>query len=86
VRRHVSQSAEVLDATRTVGAKSIVDLLSATSCESAPEKPRTLAMVLAQEVKAMCAFDRYEKRALSRRKFVMRTRCCTHGNARGSRY
>ena len=37
-----------------------------------PEKPRTLATVLAQEVKAMCAFDRYEKRALSRRKFAIR--------------
>jgi len=37
-----------------------------------PEKPRTLAIVLAQEVKAMCAFDRYETRALSRRKFAIR--------------
>ena len=37
-----------------------------------PETPRTLAMVLTQEVKAMCAFDRNEKRELPRRKFAIR--------------
>jgi hypothetical protein len=34
--------------------------------------PRPLATVLAQEVKMLCAIDRYEKRALSRRKFAIR--------------
>jgi hypothetical protein len=37
-----------------------------------PHAPRTLPTVLAQEVKRLCAFDRYEKRALSRRKFAIR--------------
>ena len=48
--------------------RAMLNLLTADS----PEKPRTLAMVLAQEIKTMCAFDRYEKRALSRRKFAIR--------------
>src|SRR5262249_43643170 len=38
----------------------------------APHLPRPLAMVLAQEVKRLGALDRYEKRALSRRKFAIR--------------
>jgi hypothetical protein len=37
-----------------------------------PDLPRSLAVVLAQQVKALCAFDRYEKRALSRRKSAIR--------------
>jgi hypothetical protein len=37
-----------------------------------PHEPRTLPTVLSQEVKRLCAFDRYEKRALSRRKFAIR--------------
>ena len=36
--------------------RAMLNLLMADS----PHEPRTLAMVLAQEVKAMCAFDRYE--------------------------
>ena len=37
-----------------------------------PHLPRPLAAVLAQEVKALSALDRYEQRALSRRKFAIR--------------
>jgi hypothetical protein len=37
-----------------------------------PHLPRPIATVLAQEVKALGALDRYEKRALSRRKFAIR--------------
>lgn len=37
-----------------------------------PHLPRPLATVLAQEVKTLGAFDRYERRALSRRKFAIR--------------
>jgi hypothetical protein len=37
-----------------------------------PHLPRPLATVLAQEIKTLGAFDRYEKRALSRRKFAIR--------------
>lgn len=37
-----------------------------------PHLPRPLATVLAQEVKTLGALDRYENRALSRRKFAVR--------------
>jgi len=37
-----------------------------------PALPRSLATVLAQEVKTLYALDRYEKRALSRREFAIR--------------
>ena len=37
-----------------------------------PHLPRSLAAVLGQEVKALSAIDRYEQRALSRRKFAIR--------------
>lgn len=37
-----------------------------------PHLPRPLATVLAQEVKTLGALDRYENRALSRRKFAIR--------------
>jgi len=37
-----------------------------------PHLPRPLATVLAHEVKTLSALDRYEKRALSRRKFAIR--------------
>jgi hypothetical protein len=36
-----------------------------------PHLPRPLATVLAQEVKTLGALDRYEQRALSRRKFAI---------------
>jgi len=48
--------------------RAMLSLLMADS----PHEPRTLPTVLAQEVKRLCAFDRYEKRALSRRKFAIR--------------
>ncbi len=37
-----------------------------------PHLPRPLATVLAQEIKTLGALDRYENRALSRRKFAIR--------------
>jgi hypothetical protein len=48
--------------------RAMLNLLMADS----PHEPRTLATVLTHEVRRLCAFDRYEKRALSRRKFAIR--------------
>jgi hypothetical protein len=39
----------------------------------APEGPQKLAMVLSEEVKQLHRFDRYERRAISRRKFAIRS-------------
>ena len=37
-----------------------------------PEGPQKLALIVAQEVQRLSALDRYERRALSRRKFAIR--------------
>jgi len=37
-----------------------------------PEGPQKFAIILSQEAKQLLAFDRYERRALSRRKFAVR--------------
>jgi enoyl-CoA hydratase/carnithine racemase len=37
-----------------------------------PQGPQKLAVILAQEVRQLSVMDRYERRALSRRKFVIR--------------
>jgi len=39
---------------------------------STPEGPQKLATVLSQAIKQLLAMDRYERRALSRRKFAIR--------------
>jgi hypothetical protein len=39
---------------------------------STPEGPRKFALMLSQEAKTLLAMDRYERRALSRRKFAIR--------------
>jgi hypothetical protein len=39
---------------------------------TAPQGPRKLALILSQEAKQLLAMDRYERRALSRRKFAIR--------------
>jgi hypothetical protein len=46
--------------------------MKASDNTDSPHLPRPLAAVLAQEVKALCALDRYEQRALSRRKSAIR--------------
>jgi hypothetical protein len=37
-----------------------------------PEGPQKFALILAQELQQLSAMDRYERRALSRRKFAIR--------------
>jgi hypothetical protein len=39
---------------------------------STPQGPHKLATILLQEAKKLLAMDRYERRALSRRKFAIR--------------
>jgi hypothetical protein len=39
---------------------------------STPEGPQKLATIVAEEAKRLLAMDRYERRALSRRKFAIR--------------
>jgi hypothetical protein len=39
---------------------------------SVPEGPHKLATILSQEAKQLLTMDRYERRALSRRKFAIR--------------
>jgi hypothetical protein len=45
----------------------VVEFLTST-----PEGPQKLAMIVSQEAKQLLAMDRYERRALSRRKFAIR--------------
>ena len=47
--------------------ESLVNLVTAT-----PQGPHKLALILSQEAKQLLAMDRYERRALSRRKFAIR--------------
>jgi hypothetical protein len=53
-------------------AKSIKSAISNSPLMDSPTQPWTLATVLAQEIKRLGALDRYEKRALSRRKSAIR--------------
>jgi hypothetical protein len=39
---------------------------------STPEGPLKFALILSQEARQLAAMDRYERRALSRRKFAIR--------------
>jgi hypothetical protein len=43
-----------------------------TFVTSTPQGPHQLATILSQEAKQLLAMDRYERRALSRRKFAIR--------------
>jgi hypothetical protein len=47
--------------------KSLVNFVTA-----APQGPHKFALILSQEAKQLPAMDRYERRALSRRKFAIR--------------
>ena len=40
---------------------------------STPQGPHKLALILSREAKQLLAMDRYERRALSRRKLAIRT-------------
>jgi hypothetical protein len=46
-----------------------------------PEEPQKLATILAEEAKQLLAMDRYERRALSRRKFAVRAFDAARGRA-----
>jgi hypothetical protein len=47
-----------------------------------PEGPQKLAVILSQEIQRLSVMDRYERRALSRRKFAIRTFDLAKRNAR----
>ena len=49
---------------------------------STPQGPYKFATILSQETKQLLAMDRYERRALSRRKFAIRA--LDHARHRGS--
>jgi hypothetical protein len=49
-----------------------IALTDLASLLDAPEGPRKLAMILSEEVMQLLAMERYERRALSRRKFAIR--------------
>jgi hypothetical protein len=48
----------------------LTDLVSFLN--TTPEGPRKLAQILSQEVMQLMSMDRYERRALSRRRFAIR--------------
>jgi hypothetical protein len=55
--------------------RKLPDVLAAASMNfvtTVPERPFKFALILSQEAKQLMAMDRYERRALSRRKFAIR--------------
>jgi hypothetical protein len=50
-----------------------------------PEGPQKLATILAEDAKQLLAMDRYERRALSRRKFAVRAFDAARGRAGSAR-
>jgi hypothetical protein len=56
-----------------------------TFVASTPEGPQKLATIVAEEAKRLLAMDRYERRALSRRKFAVRAFDAARGRAASER-
>ena len=66
-RTKVSVLCKLLGHNPDIPAEMVAPFLTAT-----PQGPEKFSLILVQEIKQLRAFDRYERRALSRRKFAIR--------------
>ena len=71
-RAKVREKVTVMRSLLRRNALEVATAAPAKSATSTPEGPRELATILSQNVKQLMAMDRYERRALSRRKFAIR--------------
>ena len=66
-RMKVSMLCKLLGHDPDIPAEMVAPFMTAT-----PQGPEKFSLILLQEIKQLRAFDRYERRALSRRKFAIR--------------
>ena len=71
-REKVRQKIKIMRLVLEKNAPSLLETALAKLLTSAPEGPHKFALILSQEARRLQAIDRYERRALSRRKFAIR--------------
>jgi hypothetical protein len=71
-----AETEEKFKVIKQLGTRKLAEIPVPVSIEkclnSTPEGPAKLATIISEETKRLVAFDRYERRALSRRKFAIR--------------